>query len=111
MKKKASDRFAEDVASVMSMRLTALPSWWMVDPRKADRETRRMFTEKGHAFVSAQQQLMLAPMLFWMDIWRGMASGDRDGGLHRAQAAGSRRVSAPYRSRVTANRRRLARGG
>ena len=103
-----SARFATDVATVMAMRLTALPFWWMTDPSRASRETKKMFGEKEDAFVAMQQELMMAPARFWLDAWQGMLSGDRDGGLAHAGRTLERRVSAPYRNRVSGNRRRLS---
>lgn len=109
MKKYTSDRYLSDVGAVMATRLTLLPMMWMVAPRTAARETRRMFSEKEDACNALQQQLMLAPMTFWLDLWQGILEGDRDGGLSRARGAAERRFSQPYTSRVRANKRRLTR--
>ena len=68
------------------MRLTALPFWWMTDPSRASRETKKMFGEKEDAFFAMQQELMMAPARFWLDAWQGMLGGDRDGGIDPRQA-------------------------
>ena len=70
-----------------------------------------MFSEKEEAFSDSMGELMMAPMLFWYDIWTGMVNGDKDAGLARAQRKAETRLSAPYSTRVGANRRRLAKGG
>jgi len=109
MNKYTSERYLSDVAAVMASRLTLLPMMWFLDPRQAERETRKMFSEKEDAYSALQQQLLLAPMKFWLDLWQGAFEGDRDGGLSRAQRAAERRISHPYTSRVRANKQRLSR--
>lgn len=111
MKDNKTYSYMMDVASVMAMRLTMLPMMWMFNPAKAEKETKKMFSEKEDAFKEAQKQLMTAPMNFWLDAWQGMSSGDKDSGLGRAQREAEKRISRPYVSRVSANRRRLSKGG
>lgn len=100
-----------DVASVMTMRLTMLPIMWMFNPAKAEKETRKMFSEKEAALTESQSLMMQAPAMFWFDMWKGMMNGDQDSGLQRAQQEAETRIMRPYASRVSANRRRLAKGG
>jgi len=109
MNKYTTERYLNDVAAVMASRLTLLPMMWLLDPRLAERETRKMFSEKEDAYSALQQQLLLAPMNFWLDLWKGAFEGDQDGGLGRAQRAAERRISQPYTSRVRANKQRLSR--
>ena len=111
MKSKNPERFANDVATVMSMRLSMLPMMWMLDPSKAEKETRKMFSEKEDALQESVRQMMLAPVMFWFDVWQGLLKGDSDGGMRRARQMSEKRLSSPYTSRVSANRRRLSRGG
>lgn len=110
MKTGKIDPFMGDVATVMAMRLSSLPMLWLLDPAKAERETRKMFSEKEDAYVAACRQMTLAPMYFWMDAWQGVLQGERDGGLSHAFRRSQERVSQPYRSRVSANKRRLSGG-
>ncbi len=111
MNRESSERFAGDVATVMTLRLASLPFMWMTNPKKAERETKKMFSEKEDAFMAAQQQMMLAPTLFWFDLWQGMLKGDRDGGVARASNLAEKRLFQPYQSRVSANKKRLSKGG
>ena len=104
------ENYLMDVATVMTMRLTSLPMMWMFNPLKAEKETRKMFSEKEDALLEMQKQLMQAPALFWYDMWTGMLSGDNDAGWQRAQRKAENRLTRPYTSRVSANRRRLAKG-
>ena len=97
-----------DVATVMTMRLSMLPMMWMLDPAKAEKETRKMFSEKEDAMQESIRQMMTAPMMFWFDAWQGIIGGDKDGGIGRAQQQAEKRISSPYKSRVSANRRRLS---
>lgn len=91
----------------MAARLTVLPLWWLTDPTRADRETRRMVSEKEDAWLALQRQLVLAPSRFWLEMWQGMLNGDKDSGLARATHAAGQSLSVPYTSRVRANRKRL----
>jgi len=109
MNKYTTERYLNDVVAVMAMRLSRLPMMWVLDPGKAQHETRKMFSEKEDAYCALQQQLLFAPMTFWLDLWQGAFEGDRDGGLRRAQSAAERRISHPYTSRVRANKQRLSR--
>ena len=111
MKNKKPERFANDVATVMTLRLSMLPMMWMLDPAKAEKETRKMFSEKEDALQESVRQMMLAPVMFWFDVWQGLLKGDSDGGMRRARQMSEKRLSSPYTSRVSANRRRLSRGG
>ena len=108
MKSKESDKFVNDVVTVMAMRLSMLPMMWMLDPAKAEKETRQMFSEKEDAMQESIRQVMAAPMMFWFDAWQGLLSGDKDGGIRRARQQAENRISSPYKSRVSANRRRLS---
>ena len=110
MKNQKSEHFANDVATVMTLRLSMLPLMWMLDPAKAQKETRKMFSEKEDAMQESVRQLMVAPMMFWFDSWQGLLSGDSDGGMQRARQMSEKRISSPYTSRVSANRRRLSKG-
>ena len=110
MKNKKPERFANDVATVMTLRLSMLPMMWMLDPAKAEKETRKMFSEKEDALHESVRQMMLAPAMFWFDVWQGLLKGDSDGGMQRARQMSEKRISSPYTSRVNANRRRLSRG-
>ncbi len=84
------------------------PVMWMLDPAKAEKETRQMFSEREDAMQESIRQMMAAPMMFWFDAWQGLLSGDKDGGIRRAQQQAENRISSPYKSRVSANRRRLS---
>ncbi len=110
MKTSKPENYLMDVATVMTMRLTSLPMMWMFNPLKAEKETRQMFSEKEDALREMQNQLMQAPAMFWYDMWTGMLSGDSDAGWQRAQSKAENRITRPYKSRVSANRRRLAKG-
>lgn len=111
MNNSKSDKFVNEVATVMAMRLAMLPMMWMLNPAKAEKETRKMFSEKEDAMQESIQQMMVAPMMFWFDAWQGLLNGDKDGGIRRAQQQAENRISSPYLSRVSANRRRLSKGG
>lgn len=82
---------------------------WMFNPGDAARETQKMFSEKEDAMKALQQQMMFAPMMFWCDTWNGVLKGDSDLGINRAREAAEHRMSEPYTSRVSANRKRLSR--
>ena len=110
MNTKEFDKYTENVGAVMTMRLASLPMWWMTDPARAERETRKMFSEKEDAFTEVQQQMMLAPAMFWFDLWRGFLRGDKDGGVGNAMDTAERKITKPFVSRVGANRKRLSKG-
>ena len=110
MNKNDLDQYAENVGMVMASRLASLPLWWMTDPARAQKETNKMFAEKEDAFGEMQQQMLLAPATFWIEMWTGFLRGDSDGGFGRAMRAAERNITKPYTSRVGANRRRLAKG-
>ncbi|ASJ75743.1 hypothetical protein [Granulosicoccus antarcticus] len=111
MNNNKSEKFVSDVASVMAMRLAMLPMMWVLDPAKAEKETKKMFSEKEDAMQESIQQMIIAPMMFSFDVWQGLLNGDKDGGIGRAQEQAEKRISSPYLSRVSANRRRLSKGG
>lgn len=69
-----------------------------------------MFSEKEDAWLAVQQQVFLAPTMFWMQMWHGVLDGDQDGGLSRASRSANQRFSVPFTSRVRANRKRLTAG-
>lgn len=111
MKNIKPDHFMNDVATVMTMRLSMLPMMWMLNPAKAEKETRQMFSEKEDALQESTKQMMAAPVMFWFDLWQGLLRGDKDGGVGNAQQQAENRISSPYKTRVIANRRRLSKGG
>lgn len=111
MKNKKAEHFVTDVASVMALRLSMLPVMWMLNPAKAEIETRKMFSEKEDAMQDMVNQMMTAPMMFWADLWQGALNGDLDGGIRRARRLAESRISHPYTSRVSSNLRRLSKGG
>lgn len=108
MKNKKPERFVNDVATVMTMRLSMLPMMWIFDPAKAEKETRKMFSEKEDALQESARQMMVAPMMFWIDVWQGLMNGDEDGGMQRARKLNEKRIASPFTARVSANRRRLS---
>lgn len=109
MKAAKIDPFLSDAATVMALRLTRLPMMWLMTPAKADSEVRRMFSEKEDAWMAAWAQMAMMPANFWLDAWQGALRGDSDAGLSYASDMAQRRVLKPFRTRVSANKRRLSR--
>lgn len=99
-----------DAAAVVPMRLALLPMIWWRSPEAAEREVRTMFSEKTAAATEAAFELWTAPMRYWTGLATLTVPATR-GGLDRAVADANRRSARPYASRVTANRKRLAKGG
>lgn len=68
-----------------------------------------MFSEKDAALRETMLLLTQAPMHYWTDVWQSMLGGQLDGGHVSAVRKAERRIGRPALSRVSANRRRLAR--
>ena len=98
-----------DSAAVIPMRLALLPMIWLRGPDAAEREVRTMFSEKTAA-TEAAFELWTAPMRYWAGLATLTIAPTR-AGFDRAVAQANRRSATPYSSRVTANRKRLAKGG
>lgn len=99
-----------DAALVMSTRLTLLPWLALVDPAGGRREARLMVDEKLAAYAESLTSLWLAPLRYWTGL-ATLAVAPGATGVERAFTEANRAAAKPYRRRVRANRRRLARGG
>ena len=97
-------------ASVIAMRLAMLPWLWVSNPAAAERESRKMVSEKEDAWNDWQRLAWQAPVNYWMDVMSASLSGNPMGVFERAAGRSGRRLAKPYASRVNANRRRLGRG-
>ena len=101
---------AGDSAGVVAMRLTLMPWLWAFDPAGARREGRTMVDEKLAALTETQLALWTAPWRFWLDMAAGGPLRTPADAVSAALRSGNRRVAAPARRRVGANRRRLSGG-
>ncbi|MGE0315041.1 MAG: hypothetical protein AB7P21_25780 [Lautropia sp.] len=103
------NQLAVEAAEVIARRLWLVPVWWMTDPSRAQRETARMFVEKDAALRETQWLMVQAPLQYWADIWQGLLGGEIAGLHASAVRKAEHRIGRPALSRVSANRRRLAR--
>jgi len=110
MNRSQFEQYYQNVGVVMSVRLAMLPWWWVSDPVRAEKETRKMFSEKEAAFSEVQSRMALTPTQFWYELWCGFVRGDADGGVGRATRSAELKLISPYTSRVSASRKRLSKG-
>ncbi len=98
-----------EASEVVARRLWLVSLWWMTDPWRAQRETARMFSEKDAALRETQWAMVQAPMHYWADVWPAVLDGQIADAHASAVRNAEHRLGRPAFSRVSANRRRLAR--
>jgi len=100
---------ASNSAIVIALRVTLMPWLWSYDPKAADREMRKMISEKMTAWEAYQQQLWQEPMRFVWDFNSLLLAGNHAHSFKSAMSRSGHRLAKPYAVKVKANRRRLSR--
>ena len=105
--KRAMNKLSDSAAQVIFMRLAFLPLQWMTDPVGAEKETKKMFSEKHDALIETQIALATLPIAIWTDfLSTGMFSTPKQV-FNRASTVATRELFKPAQSRVSGNVKRL----
>lgn len=102
-------RLSTDAASVIGLRLMALPWQMMLMPAKGQAEIKRMFSEKQSALAETQFALMMAPAQYWTAFMSRVMLAGPHAAVDGAIAATNASIIDPSRKRVRRNLKRLRR--